>query len=284
MRYTERFVSIRDRLRLFVRDYAAEGRTTPVFCIHGLTRNSADFEDVAPFMAAQGHRVLAIDVRGRGRSDYDRVPSRYRADVYTDDVLQVLDALEVGPAVFVGTSMGGIITMLVAAKAPQRIAGAVLNDIGPVVDPAGVARIASYVGKTMSFASWDALADAIRASQALAFPDTGPAFWQAFARRVAEEQDGRIVFSYDPAIAQAFIATSGVPAPDMRPLFAALRDKPVLVVRGALSDILAPGGVEAMRQIKPDLDYVEVPRVGHAPTLDEPEVRQALSRFLERFP
>lgn len=286
MPYTERFISIRDGLRLFLRDYAAgDGeKSTPVFCIHGLTRNSADFESVAPFLSDQGRRVLAIDVRGRGRSDHDRIASRYRGDIYADDILEVLDALKLGPAVFLGTSMGGIITMLLAAKAPERIAGAALNDIGPVVDPAGVARIASYVGKTTSFASWDALIEAIRGTQAAAFPDADTAFWRAFAHRVAEERDGRIAFSYDPAIAQAFVSTSGIPAPDMKPLFAALRDKPVLVIRGALSDILAPAGVEAMRRIKPDLDYVEVPRIGHAPTLDEPAVRQALSRFLDRFP
>jgi pimeloyl-ACP methyl ester carboxylesterase len=282
--YAQRFIPTRDRLRIFVRDYApvASERGVPVLCLHGLTRNSADFENVAPAIAAQGRRVLAIDARGRGRSDYDPMPVRYRPDVYVEDVLEVLDALDVPQAVFIGTSMGGVMTMMIAAKTPDRIAAAVLNDIGPVLDMTGVKRIAAYVGTSLVYESWDATVDALAATQDIAFPGRDRAYWQAWARRTAEQRDdGRIAMSYDPAIAQAFRATSGLPAPDLSALFAALRSKPLLVVRGALSDLLAPAGVEAMRRIKPDLEFVEVPQVGHAPMLDEPEARQALQKFLD---
>src|SRR5262249_22310322 len=153
----------------------------------------------------------------------------YRPDVYVQDVLHVLDQMDIPRAVFVGTSMGGIITMLAAAVSRERIAAAALNDIGPVINPAGIARIASYVGKTMSFESWDAIIAAIKAAQGAAFPDADDMFWKIFARRVARElPDGRVAFAYDPAIANAFAQTPSNPPPDMTPLFTALAAVPVL--------------------------------------------------------
>jgi pimeloyl-ACP methyl ester carboxylesterase len=286
LQYAERFVSVPDGLHLFVRDYAAVGapRNVPVVCIHGLTRNSADFEDIAPVVAAMGRRVLAVDVRGRGKSGWDPDPTRYRPDVYTGDVVHVMDSLKIDHAAFIGTSMGGLIAMLLSAVVPKRVAAAVLNDIGPVVNPSGLARIAGYVGKVTSFDSWDAVIAAIRATNGVAFPDADDAFWRTMARRVARaREDGKIVFNYDPAIARAFDQPPGTSPPNLKPFFETLREKPVLVVRGALSDLLAPEGVEAMRQIKPDIDYAEVPRVGHAPMLDEPVAREALERFLGRL-
>ena len=283
--YAERFVSAPDGLKLFVRDYAAVGlsRGAPVLCLHGLTRNSADFEAVAPRLAARGRRVLVPDMRGRGRSDRDPQPGRYRPDVYVRDVLHILDTLDVPQAVFIGTSMGGLIAMLLASLAPERIAAAVLNDVGPVVNAAGLARIADYVGQSGPFASWQAVTNAIRSAQGIAFPDADEDFWNVFARRTARERpDGTIAFDYDPAIANAFSTPAG-PPPDLMPLFSALAVKPLLVVRGALSDILAPEGVEAMRAVKPDLQFVEIPRVGHAPTLEEPEAASALETFLAQI-
>jgi pimeloyl-ACP methyl ester carboxylesterase len=285
MQYAERFVSVPDKLHLFVRDYPGSGRSVAVICIHGLTRNSADFEDVAPAIAATGRRVLAVDVRGRGKSVWDPDPTRYRPDVYTGDVVHIMDSLKIDRAAFIGTSMGGLVTMLLSAVVPQRVVAAVLNDIGPAVNPAGLARIAGYVGKTTSFDSWEAVIAAIKATNGAAFPDADDVFWQKMARRVARaREDGKVVFNYDPAIARAFDQSPGAPAPNLKPFFETLRDKPVLVVRGALSDLLSAEGVEAMRQIKPNLDYAEVPRVGHAPMLDEPVARDALMNFLARVP
>jgi pimeloyl-ACP methyl ester carboxylesterase len=286
MRFAEHRITTNDGPQVYARDYAAEGasRGVPVLCLHGLTRNSADFETIVPTLTALGRRVVAVDVRGRGKSDNDPDPARYRPDVYIADTLRLLDTLGIDRAVLFGTSMGGIMTMLAAVMAPGRIAAAILNDIGPVVDPKGIARIGSYVGKQGPFASWDEMLATVKAGQGPLFPRRGDAFWQAFVRRVGRElPDGRVAFAYDPAIAQAFArAPDAPPPPSMIPLFEALAKVPVLVIRGAMSDILAPEGVAAMRAIKPDLDVVEVPNTGHAPTLDEPEVRRAVEGFLSR--
>jgi len=287
MPYTHRPIPTRDGLNLFLREYppTGEARGLPVLCLHGLTRNSADFEGIAPGIAALGRRVLALDIRGRGWSDRDPDPTRYRPDIYAQDVLDALDTLGIARAVFIGTSMGGLITMLVAVQAPARVAAAVLNDVGPELNPAGLARIVNYVGKTEPVRSWDEMAAAVKASQGIAFPDADDAFWQTFARRVAQQlPDGSIALAYDPAIAKTIARPQPVPPPSLIPLFEALAKMPVLVIRGALSDVLSPEGVAVMRNIKPDLETAEVPRVGHAPTLEEPEARNALAAFLVRVP
>jgi pimeloyl-ACP methyl ester carboxylesterase len=283
----ERFVRVPDDLKIFVRDYPAQGeaRGLPVLCLHGLTRNSADFDEVAPRMAALGRRVLAIDVRGRGQSDRDPMPARYVPPTYAGDVTHVLNELGVDRAVFVGTSMGGLITMIVAATAPGRVAAAVFNDVGPVVNTSGLQRIAQYVGKAPPQPSWAALIDLIKTAQSAAFPDADEAFWATFARRVGRElPDGRIAFDYDPAIAHIFEQPPAAAVPDLTPLFQALGAAPLLVVHGALSDILLPEGVAAMKALKPDLEVVDVPRVGHAPTLEEPAAWNAIAAFLHRVP
>lgn len=287
MTVEDRTISSADGLALYVRDYAprAPEKGLPVVCLHGLTRNSADFEDVAPRIAAMGRRVIVPDMRGRGHSQYDSQPARYQPAIYARDVLTILDFLGVARAVFLGTSMGGIITMLVAASAPQRIAAAILNDIGPVLDPRGLARIGGYVGKAGDFASFEDVAAQVRVTQGAAFPDADAAFWLAFARRVAKAlPGGRVGFAYDPAIGDAFAKPSDAPPPDLSPYFAALAQKPVLLLRGALSDLLAADGVETMRRIKPDLVSVEVARVGHAPTLDEGVAVAAIEDFLRSVP
>ncbi|HEY4123039.1 MAG TPA: alpha/beta hydrolase [Rhizomicrobium sp.] len=283
MSFQEHTISTADGLNLFVRDYAPVGevRGLPVLCLHGLTRNSADFEGIGPRIAKLGRRVIAPDVRGRGRSDYDPKPERYQAGAYAQDTLRILDALGIDRAVFLGTSMGGIMTMLIASFAPTRIAASILNDIGPVLDPRGLARIGTYLGKSGAFESWDALIENIKAGQGAAFPDADDAFWQIFARRVAKQlPNGHIAFAYDPAIATTFVLPSDAPVPSLSPFFTALAAKPVLSLRGALSDLLSPEGVDAMREIKPDLAYAEVPRVGHAPTLDELAAWNAIEKFL----
>ena len=197
--------------------------------------------------------------------------------------LRVLDTLGIPRAIFLGTSMGGIMTMLTATIAPDRIAAAILNDIGTEVDPAGLKRIASYVGKAGPFVSWDAMTEAVKGSQSVAFPGKDDAFWRIFTRRVARERaDGSVEFAYDPAISNAFSTAPAGPPPSMAPLFAALASKPVLLVRGAISDLLSRETVAAMRQAKPGMEFVEVPNVGHAPTLEEPEAWNAIASFLAK--
>ncbi|HEY1151272.1 MAG TPA: alpha/beta fold hydrolase, partial [Pseudoduganella sp.] len=174
-----------DGLRLYARDYAGSGGEArlPVICIHGLTRNSADFEDVAPWIASQGRRVLAVDVRGRGNSEYDKNPERYHPMVYANDVAKLAHDLGIARAVFIGTSMGGIITMTLCLRHSSLIAAAVLNDVGPTLSTRGLQRIASYAGRGGELTTWAEAADYIAGINRTAFPDNSHEEWQRWARR-----------------------------------------------------------------------------------------------------
>lgn len=272
-----------DGLSLHYRDRLAGGETTgvPVLCLHGLSRNLADFDDVAPRIAALGRRVIAVTQRGRGRSDPDPDPSRYEPATYAGDMIAFLDALRIDRVVLIGTSMGGLIAMVMAAMAPDRLAGVVINDIGPVIGAAGIARIKNAVGAAAPVKSWAEAVARVRANNQAAFPDeTGDAFWETLTRRTfVEEGPDRIVAAFDPAITRTLGGSDEAP-PDLWPLFEALAAIPTLIVRGALSDILEPETVAEMRARKPDLRVVEAPRVGHAPFLVEPAAWAGLERFL----
>lgn len=285
--FQERSVATVDGLSLHVRDYAPVIPETglPVICLHGLTRNSKDFETIAPRIAACGRRVLAADMRGRGRSAYDPDPAHYVPAVYAQDVAALMDRLEIPKAVFIGTSMGGIISMLMAALAPDRVAAAVLNDVGTRLDVAGLTRIASYVGRSRPVASWEEAAQTARAVVGDVYPTRRDdhEFWLAFARRTFRARDdGMIETDYDPHIALAFADSRGSSPPDMTPLFNALAGKPVLVVRGGLSDLLTPPIIAEMRALRADLRVAEVADVGHAPMLDEPDAWEAVLDFLAK--
>ena len=281
-----RFVKTMDGLGLHVRHYPARRGPfgLPVVCLHGLTRNSRDFEDIAPWIADLGRDVFAFDMRGRGRSDRSDDPMTYQVPTYVADVIAGLEALGVGRAVFVGTSMGGLITMTLSALRPDLVAAAVLNDVGPELDPAGLARIAGYVGSPAGpFTSWEAAAEAVRAVNGYAFPDRDLPFWLAFAHRTCIEEGGEIRFDYDTAIAAPFAAPPPDPAPDLWPVYDGLASGgPVLIVRGATSDILSTATAERMVGRAPDARLVTVSGVGHAPMLDEPEARAGLCDFLAR--
>lgn len=278
-----------DGLALFVREWPAEAPAqgfvdlgVPVLCLHGLTRNSRDFEDVGPRIAALGRRVIAMDVRGRGRSDWDANPARYAAPVYAQDALRVLDALGIERAVWLGTSMGGLISMTAATMAPGRMAAVILNDIGAVVDRSGLNRIASYVGKGAPVANWAEAAAEVRRVNSDAFPREDDAFFLRMAQRTWRARaDGRLETDYDPAIAGA-TGDPNAPSIELWPLFEALAQIPTLVVRGALSDILTREAAFAMRTRKPDLAIAEVPAIGHAPTLEEAAAWLPIVDFLAR--
>ncbi len=285
--YEERIAATVDGLTLYARDYAPLAPETglPVICLHGLTRNSRDFEVVAPRIAALGRRVVAPDMRGRGRSANDPDPAHYVPTVYAQDVIALMDKLEMPQAVFLGTSMGGIITMVIATIAPQRIAASILNDVGPRLTGEGLARIASYVGRVKPMATWTEAAEACRAIAGSAYPERldDEAFWDQFAARTfREREDGQVEADYDPHIALAFAEGADAPPPDLTPLFQPLSQKPMLSVRGAISDIFSLDTLAYMRGLKPDLASVEVANVGHAPWLDEPEAWDALLDFLAR--
>ncbi|HZC38839.1 MAG TPA: alpha/beta hydrolase, partial [Sphingomicrobium sp.] len=263
--YRDGFYLVRDGLRLHYRDYRGSADKPPLLCLPGLTRNARDFAAFAELHSPM-YRVLALDFRGRGESEYDPAPVRYNPLTYATDVLEFLDELSIPQAIFVGTSLGGLVTMTVATIAPDRIAAAILNDVGPELNRAGLDRIQSYVGKGERFQSWDAAAAAIAASQGSAFPTYRPADWLAMARRNCREQSGAIVFDYDMAIADAF----KLPTPqfDMWPLFRALARKPLLVIRGAKSDLLNAESAERMKAAAPEMKLAVVPGVGHAPELN----------------
>ena len=283
--YAERRWTSPDGLSLFARDYApADGPARlPVIAIHGLTRNSADFEVIAALIAQSGRRVLAVDVRGRGQSDRAPDPMTYTPDVYAKDVVALMEQSGIEKAVFLGTSMGGLITMALTAIKPKAIAAAILNDVGPELAPEGLARIAAYAGQPLVIETWaDAAAYARRINET-ALPHYTDADWAAFARRTFREgAEGAPVLDYDPDIS-APIKAAGAKAliPNLWPYFRALaRKKPTLLLRGATSDLLSPAIVAKMRKAAPAMAYAEVPGVGHAPMLDEPEARAAIFEFL----
>ena len=284
-RYVERRWTSPDGLNLYARDYApAAGEAKlPVIAIHGLTRNSADFEAIAPLLAQSGRRVLAVDVRGRGLSDRAPDPMTYTPDVYARDILALMDQAAIDRAVFVGTSMGGLITMALTTMRPKAVVAAILNDIGPEVAPEGLARIAAYSGQPVEIGSWTDAADYAKRINAVAFPHYTDADWDAFARRIFRQQaDGEIGLDYDPDISVP-IRAAGAKAlvPDLWPMFRRLaKKKPTLLVRGATSDLLSADIAERMKKAAPAMAYVEVPGVGHAPMLDEVEARAAIFEFL----
>lgn len=282
--FSDRWWTSSDGLRLYARDYAGEegDARLPVICIHGLTRNSRDFEDVAPSIAATGRRVLVVDVRGRGRSERDPVAGNYHVGTYAADVTALMDQLGIARAVFVGTSMGGLITMTLSMLAPVRVAAGLLNDVGPELDPAGLARIAGYAGKATEIEDWDAAATYAEGTNGAAFPGRPRSFWHAFARRLLRDEGGKPALDYDPAIAAA-VAPGAIP--DMWPLFAAFSaGRPIALVRGEISDLITADIAAKMQAMAPHLTVTTIPDVGHAPMLDEPEAAVAVQAFLAAAP
>lgn len=279
--WTDRSWNSADGIKLHYRDYAGPHDRPPILCIPGLTRNARDFEPVAEHFAGQW-RVLAVDLRGRGGSGFDPEPANYAPATYVADLLKFLDQLGIADAVFVGTSLGGLCTMLLAATDAERIAGALLNDIGPVIDQAGIDRIGSYVGKDTRFASWDDAIAELRKRNEAKFPRWGTGEWTRFVRRICREEEGQIRFDYDMGIAENFVRAAGKPQADAWPFFKALDGRPVTILRGAHSDLLSDETARAMAAAIDDVELVTVPDVGHTPNLEEPESLAAIERLLER--
>ena len=277
-RYEDRYFVVRDGLKLHYRDYPGATDRPPILCLHGLTRNARDFADFAE-RHSPAFRVIVLEFRGRAESDYDPLPMSYTPLTYAADVLELLDQLGIDQAIFVGTSLGGLVTMAVAAMQPQRIAAAILNDVGPALTPVGLERIQSYVGNDTRFRTWDEAAAAIKANQGSAFPNHNHDDWLAMVRRNCREDNGEIRFDYDMAIIIPFEAAP-TPKIDMWPLFRALGEKPLLVVRGEISDLLSAESLAKMHDAVPDMKSVTVPQTGHAPMLDEPEAEEAIDDFL----
>jgi pimeloyl-ACP methyl ester carboxylesterase len=281
---TERYYRSADGLRLYYQDYAsAPAGRLPVLCLPGLTRNSRDFTHVARRLQRE-RRVLCADLRGRGRSQHDPNWSNYHPGTYLADVALLLADAGVERCVFFGTSLGGILTMLFNATQPGRVAAAILNDIGPEVDPAGLARIASYVGRHPQAKSWADAVATVRATYAFALPGLSDEQWEEYTRRSYSDVDGVPRLDMDPMIGEAVRRVPAAAAPGLWPVFATLAPVPTLVLRGADSDILASATLDRMQAQKPDLVRVEVPNRGHVPLLDEPEAVDAIDAFLARVP
>jgi pimeloyl-ACP methyl ester carboxylesterase len=281
------FVSAPDGLRLHARCYGRRSAPAlPVVCLPGLARTAADFEALAETLASdtkRPRRVVALDYRGRGQSEYDRDPANYSFQVELADMIAVITALDATPAIFVGTSRGGILAMLLAAVRPTAIAGVVLNDIGPVIEPKGLIRIKGYVGKLPQPRSFEEGAEILRRLFDAQFPKLGPADWLASAHRTFRQDNGALVPTYDVKLAKTL---EGVdfekPFPPLWKEFDALGQKPVMVIRGANSDILSPATVEAMGARRAALERFEVPDQGHAPLLVEADMIARIADFAAR--
>lgn len=273
------FPSADGRLELYARDYA--GRGPCLLMMHGLTRNSADFAELAGRFAGR-YRVVVPDQRGRGRSQYDPEPANYNPVTYCADMLALIARLGLGRPVLIGTSMGGLMAMVMGSMNPATCRGIVLNDVGPVVDPAGLARIAGYVGGAPGITDWTGAAAFCKATNGSAFPHYGDADWMKFAHRLfREDADGVPRLAYDPAIASGLAGSdpSAVPA-DLWPMWSTLAALPILAIRGGHSDILSAETLAEMGKRHPGMRAVVVSGVGHAPMLDEPEAIDAIERFV----
>lgn len=282
MVYRDVYYTSPDGLRLYARDYGGEESKPTVLCLHGLTRNSADFEDLALHLAPR-FRVICPDQRGRGKSGYASDPQTYAPPVYANDMAALLDHLGVQNCVVIGTSLGGLMAMFMAATMKERLLGVILNDIGPEIDPAGGERLMSYVGIGKQFATWEEAANAMAELNRVAFPHYGPDQWMTFAKRTCVERDGIIAMAYDLRIAEPIKQAQEQNAPDLWPLFMTLEGLPLLCIRGETSDILSPETLQKMHERMPQMESVSVPKIGHAPALDEAEARAAIDKFLAQF-
>lgn len=278
--YRDEYWTSPDGLKLYYRDYAGPNDKPPVLCLHGLTRNSRDFAPLAETLAGDW-RVIVPEMRGRGNSEYAKDTSTYTPPTYIKDVEALLAELGIEKFVAIGTSMGGLMTMLMAAKDASRIVAAVLNDIGPEIDPTGLAHIAGYVGQGRSFDTWMHAANSLRETHGASFPDYLIDTWLEMAKRtMVLGQNGRLVLDYDMGIADPFKSANDAPQPDLWPAFKALSDTPTLLVRGELSNLLTEQTQSRMARVHGNLRTVTVPRVGHAPMLDEPESLAAIQALL----
>jgi pimeloyl-ACP methyl ester carboxylesterase len=281
-RFVSRFYDSSDGLKLHYRDYAGPiGAPFTIVCIPGLTRNARDFDALAPYLA-RSYRVLCVELRGRGLSAYAPDPATYVPPVYVRDVMALLKAARLKQVVFIGTSLGGLVSTLFTAVMPAKVLGVVLNDIGPEIGQAGLVRIASYLGKSADIKTWQDAAAAMRAIDAPIYPDYGDEDWLRMAkRRFIEDANGQLRPDYDFNISKPFAAAAPV---NLWPFFERLCRIPALLLRGATSDILTAETVEKMKVAVPTLEVVEVPNRGHAPYLDEPAALQAIEAFLTRVP
>jgi pimeloyl-ACP methyl ester carboxylesterase len=281
------FTTSRDGLKLHARIYGPEGATAlPVLCLPGLARTHQDFHEIALALATDTQtprRVVCVDYRGRGLSDYDADWKRYDIRIELDDVLQQMAALGLAHAVFIGTSRGGLITMAMGAMRPAVIKGAIINDIGPVIEAEGLMRIRSYIGKLPQPADFTAAADILQRLFGSQFTAFGPEQWETMARRTWKETPGGLRPDYDPALMKTLEELDlEAPLPILWPYFDALKHAPMLAIRGENSDIFSASTHAEMGRRHPDCALHTAIGQGHAPVLGSPDVVAKVKRLISR--
>ena len=257
------------------------GEGLPVLCLSGLTRNARDFDFMAPHLA--GMRLIRLDYRGRGQSEWAPDPLSYTVPREAQDVIELLDHLGLERVAVLGTSRGGLIAMVLAAMAKDRLLGVALNDIGPELDPGGLDVIMGYLGRHPEALSLDDLAVQRAAAMAGKFPGVPLARWRQEVTHTHVETPEGVRINYDPGLREAVIAAGAKGAPDLWPLFDRLAPLPCAVIHGANSDLLSHATVERMAARMPGLIVAHVPDRAHIPFLDEAEALDALRHWLEHM-
>lgn len=293
--YRDIYITAKDGLKLHVRDYSpalntdaphAASEVPAVVCLPGMARTAADFHSLAVLLASdphQPHRVIAIDYRGRGLSEWDQDWTHYSPIVEIEDLRQTLTALGIARATFVGTSRGGLLVMGLVAAAPELIHAVVLNDIGPVVEAQGLVRIRGYLGKLPQPTTLDEAVDILRSFQSAQFPALETEHWQDMARGTWREDGDTLTLAYDPALRNTLENVDlEKAAPPIWPLFEALSHLPLMVVRGERSDILTADTLDEMKKRNPAMEVLEIPGQGHTPVMSHAEVSKPIASFIQR--
>jgi len=284
--FQEKYYHSSDGLRLYYREYnGGNPDRVPLLCLHGLTRNSKDFDSFARYFSAD-RPVFSLDIRGRGQSEYDPDYTNYQIPTYVQDVLTFLERRKLDRVIAVGTSMGGLISMALGAIRPAIFTAIILNDIGPEIDPRGIERIANFVGSGIILPGWPEAIANMKTVNSTLFPDYDDKDWELFTRNTFREQpDGTIIADYDQGIGTAIRDSGDAAVPmDLWPLFTALGQIPIMVLRGDNSDILSPQTVAKMADIHPGLTETTIPHRAHTPDLREETSLREIRRFISRLP
>eukprot|EP01037_Dinobryon_pediforme_P012590 gene12590-12680_t len=289
MSITHHYVTAFDGLNLHYSETGGSNGGLPVICLPGVSRPAGDFDILAQMLAkgdiGPARRVLALDYRGRGLSDWDKNPENYSVAIEHRDMRTVLNAAGVTKAIFIGTSRGGIQTMFTAAQMPEMVHAAVLNDIGPVIEMDGLMRIKDYVGKFPKVSTWDDIVKILKIGMAEHFPALSDAEFETYARITFVEKADGIVMRYDPAVANTFATASYEnPLPAIWPLYEALGTIPLLIIRGSTSDLLSPATVAEMMARHPGAEFYEIEGQGHAPLLLDGPSCKRIAEFVAKLP
>lgn len=283
--FQEKYYSSQDGLKLYYRDYnQGNSDKTPLLCLHGLTRNSKDYDRFARHYSA-GQRVISLDIRGRGKSEHDPDYTNYHIPTYAQDVLTFLAHEKLDQVIAVGTSMGGLISMTIGAIKPDVFKAIILNDIGPEIDPKGIKRISAFVGNAIVLKNWQQAIKGVKVINGAMFPDYDTTDWETFARNTfREHEDGTITADYDQAIGTAIreSADNAVPV-DLWPMFKSLAQIPIMTLRGEDSDILSRETLDRMAREHPKFTAITVPNRAHTPDLFEDISLREIDKFIGKL-